>query len=132
MKFLRTLLEDHDDDIFDDLLDDLSVQTLMGDIAQAVNDGTPWAQIAKNKHKYEDAAQTDVTNDEWNVIIRVLKAGGRYAKMVGLNEMHHEYEEDEVQCECGSKDVYKYDIEDEDNPGRVGYECNKCGEGWEY
>ena len=97
MKFLQTLLEDHDDDIFDDLLDDLSVQTLMGDIAQAVNDGTPWNQIAKNKHKYEDAAQTDVSNDEWNVIIRVLKAGGRYAKMVGINEMHHEREEQEEQ-----------------------------------
>ncbi len=95
MKFLQALLERHDDDIFDDLLDDLSVQTLMGDVAQAVNDGTPWADIAKNKHKYEDAAQTDVTSDEWNTIIRVLKAGGRYAKMVGINEMHHEYEEQE-------------------------------------
>jgi DNA-directed RNA polymerase subunit RPC12/RpoP len=51
----------------------------------------------------------------------------------GYQQQVDEEEEDEVKCDnCGSKDVYKYDIEDEDNPGRVGHECNKCGEGWEY
>ena len=50
----------------------------------------------------------------------------------GYQQQVDEEEEDEVKCECGSKDVHKYDIEDDENPGRVGYECNKCGEGWEY
>ena len=86
MKFLQRLIEDDDHDIFDDLLDDLSAQEAMAAIRRRREAGVSWDGIAASKEEIEDEAMTDLTDEEWGALIRVLKAGGRAAKMIGLKE----------------------------------------------
>jgi len=60
-------------DLYGDMYDDLSVQTLIGDIRQALKTGVSWDYIEANIEDYEEEAQTELTSEEREALFFVLQ-----------------------------------------------------------
>lgn len=72
---IRENIEENDSpyDIYDDMMDDLSVQTLVQDINALRKKGLSWKKIEANYDEIEKEAQTELTAEEKEALFFVLK-----------------------------------------------------------
>ena len=71
------------EDIFHDMYDDLSVQTLIGDIVRALRRQFPWDHIKQNIEHFEDEAQTELTPLERKALFHVFETPKLRARYLG-------------------------------------------------
>ena len=67
-----TMNKEYAHDIYNDMIDDLSVQTLVMDIKQAMKLGMSLNEVKVNIESFEDNADTELTDEEREALFVVL------------------------------------------------------------